>query len=140
MGTLFICCSCKEYGGDAAACSNKLGSPCLCECHVAIAEKRLRMRDFATDSEQHAIDKDVWSLNNRSFAGVVLYSHGGFFTAYYDDAGELWGRMDDDKPAFHVMVKSDPPHRLVIAPEDLVAWVEYLAEICLPVTILGREE
>jgi hypothetical protein len=97
---------------------------------------RQRLRDFGEDREQHTITAAEWDLNKDTFPGVCLYSIGGFYVAYFADAGELWGQADDDRPMFHVMVESDPPHRTVIHPQHLDAWCSHLAEICLPVTIL----
>lgn len=108
-------------------------------CWLAAAEIdwRQRLRDFAEDREQHRVSRADWKLNRGH--GVDLYARGGFFVAYYDDAAALWNEADDTRPMFHVMVWSDPPHRCVVHPLHLAAWVKHLAEICMPVQILCEE-
>ncbi len=111
-----------------------------CWLNAATLDWRQRLRDFAEDSEQHRIDRDAWRANHQTFPGVVFYVVGGFYVAYYDDAAELWQRADDDRPMFHVMVESDPPHRTVIHPLHLHEWLTHLAEVCLPATVLSGED
>ncbi len=96
------------------------------------ADWRQKLRDFAEDTEQHDITHEQWAADNATFPGVVLYVVGGFYVAYFDHAAELWQHADDDRPMFHVMVQSDPPHRTAIHPLHLHAWVQHLTEICLP--------
>lgn len=105
---------------------------------LGCADWQKRLRDYASDSEQHIISRAAWKRNRGN--GINLYSSGGFFTAYFDDAMALWGQADDTRPMFHVMVESDPPHRTVIHPLHLVEWVEHLAEMCLPVQILNGDD
>lgn len=105
-----------------------------CWLSAATLDWRQRLRDFAEDREQHTIKHAAWKMLHHTFPGVILFAVDGFYAAYYDDAAELWQQADDTRPMFHVMVKSDPPHRTCIHPLHLHAWVEYLAGICLPVT------
>lgn len=102
------------------------------------AEWRIKLRDFASDSEQHNIKRSEWKEQRDSIESITLYAHGGFFTAYFDDANAIWEMSDDDLPMFHVMIKSDPPHRTCIHPIHLVAWLNHMAETIIPVRIMGR--
>jgi hypothetical protein len=99
-----------------------------------VLDWRVRLRDFACDSEQHQFDLDVWRAHHGE--GVTLYANAGFFVGYYDDAAILWQESDDLLPMYHVMIKSDPPHRTVIHPLHLCSWVAHLAKKCVPVSIL----
>jgi hypothetical protein len=105
-----------------------------CWLKAATIDWRQRLRDFAGDSERHQISFQQWKGLHDTFPGIMLYAVDGFYVAYYEDAAELWNQADDTLPMFHVMVQSDPPHRTVIHPLHLNAWVEHLARICLPVT------
>lgn len=101
---------------------------------MAALDWRTKLRDFASDSEQHAIDHEAWKSNNDGIY-LTLYSSGDFYTAYYDDAHILWEQSDDDLPMHHVMVRSDPPHRTCIHAIHLHRWLSHFAEICMPVRI-----
>ncbi len=101
------------------------------------ANWRQHLRDFVEDGEQHAISRDEWILNRGN--GIVLYAVGGFFAAYFDDAGVVWEESSDDLPMHHVMVKSDPPHRAAIHRRHLADWIEHLATHCIPVEIMTAE-
>ena len=103
------------------------------------ADWRKHIREFAEDSQQHLISRAAWKSIRNQVYGVALYANADYFTAYYDDAAELWNRADDTRPMFHVMVKSDPPHRTVIHALHLAAWVQHLVTHGIPVLILQRE-
>ena len=110
---------------------------------AADTDWRQRLRDFAEDSEQHAISRKAWkALAWKALRGdgVTLYSDADYFTAYYDDAAVLWGAADDDHPMFHVQVQSDPPSRCCIHAMHLAVWVQHLAACAVPVLIVGRPE
>jgi hypothetical protein len=102
---------------------------------IADIDWRQKLRDFASDTEQHRITHVAWCVD-RNTHGITLYSIGDFFAAYYDDAAEMWGQADDTLPMYHVMVQSDLPHRTCIHAMHWAAWVQHLAGMCLPVQIL----
>lgn len=106
--------------------------------NAARLDWRQRLRDFASDRELHQFERAAWK--NLSSHGITLYAEADYFTAYYSDASELWERADDDHPMFHVMVKSDPPHRCCIHAMHLAAWVQLMAEVKLPVQIIAMED
>lgn len=95
-----------------------------------------RLREFAEDQEQHDIDFDQWQEDHGH--GVTLYSSGDFFTAYFDDAGEMWSQADDSLPMFHV--GSGRPYRTCIHALHLALWAQHLASVCMPLQIMGRDE
>jgi len=54
-------------------------------------------------------------------------------------AAVLWDESDDELPMFHVMIKSDPPHRTCIHMAFLVNWICHLANECIPVQIVDMQ-
>lgn len=114
-----------------------------CECVKPNAapdlfDWRQRLRDFAEDSEQHAISRKTWKQLRGG--GVTLYSDADYFTAYYGDAAILWDQADDELPMFHVMVQSDPPPRTVIHAIHLASWVQHLVGMAVPVLVVDQAE
>jgi hypothetical protein len=99
---------------------------------------RIRLRDFAEDSERHSVSRAAWKRLRGN--GVTLYCHGEFYAVYYDDAAILWEQADDDMPMFHVMVEADPPSRTVIHELHLGAWVSHLLEMAIPVSFVSAAE
>jgi len=89
------------------------------------------------DSDAHLVSHDLWKENRGK--GIALYIKDGFYTAYYDDAGEMHGQADDDLPMFHVMLECDKPHRTCIHPLHLTAWVEHLASVFMPLEIVNAQ-
>src|SRR5882672_11011779 len=99
-------------------------------CWIKALDWRQQLQDFAEDSDAHLVSHDLWKENRGK--GIALYIKDGFYTAYYDDAGEMHGQADDDLPMFHVMLECDKPHRTCIHPLHLTAWVEHLASVFMP--------
>ena len=107
-------------------------------CSGCAPDWRKRLRDFAADSEQHTITYARWREDRTT--GITLYADEDFFTAYFDDAGEMWSQADDTLPMFHIMVKNDPPHRTCIHAMHLAAWAQHCARVCMPLHITGKPE
>ncbi len=109
-----------------------------CWMEAADMDWHRRLRDFATDSDNHQITRNEWKTFHDT-GKITLFLSGTFATAYFDDAAELWNQADDEHPMFHVMIESDPPHRTCIHLIHLVNWIVLLSSRCYPVQIVDME-